>query len=62
MVSARGCLSEKQRKISFPVIVVRLGLFSLRNDPTTHASEIMLIFNSIKSKYLSLRMQIFLQT
>lgn len=53
MVSARVCISEKQREISFPVLDVRLGLFSLRNDLTAHASEITLIFNSLKKKVLA---------
>lgn len=47
MVSARVCISEQQREISSPALAVRLGLFSLRNDPTAHASERTLIFNSV---------------
>lgn len=40
------------RGISFPVLAVRRGLFTLRNDPTTHASEITFIFNSVKKEVL----------
>lgn len=52
MASARVYISDKQREISFPVLAVRLGLFSLRNDPTAHAGEITLILNSVKEAVL----------
>lgn len=52
MASARVYISDKQREISFPDRAVRLGLFSLRNDPTAYASKITLIFNSVKKAVL----------
>lgn len=43
---------SKSRDKSLPVLAVRLGLFTLRNDPTTHASENTFSFNSVKKDTL----------
>jgi len=50
----RACVyfRKAKRRISFPFLAMRLGLFTLRNDPTTHASEITLLFNSVKKEVL----------
>ena len=52
MISEHVYISENIGGIYFPVLAMRLGLFTLRNDPTTHASEITFIFNSVKKEVL----------